>query len=360
MRKKNILILLLCFVLTLLCCLVYSAPAPTRKALSNVDNNSGNCNEGNNNTNNDNNDDDNNEDDNDGSDSDFVVYEDDSDEEETDIVEGNIAEEEKKELLNNILTPKNTIKVKKPDDLKNKPSPKKCIHPNPNGVNIVRNDGFILGTAKVNSLLKVFTTASDVLNNMGGGIEIVGGGCSPVHHPGMMCIAHVNLDEDVYDISIVTPEKYARLKSMVNLRNSILLMNDPELYDFVPKRHVFYWEEYKIHPPDRGHYRKQQQAERDIAHLSNAVCIPTTALYPSSTHAYMRGPPDVTIRRPEQPPNEQVATIYNKPYGQTKYHELNHEWADEFNRRVPPREFENFEKVKCVVLIEKEGMYGNI
>ena len=361
MRKKDFIVLLFCSVFTLLCCLVISAPAKKRKvdALSISSNSGTTCNEqGNNNTNNDNNEDDN-EDDNDGNDSDFVEYEDDSDEEETDIDEGNIAEKEKKDLLNK-LTPQNTIKVKKPADLKGKVDPKKCIHPNPNGVNILRNDGVILGTAKVNNLLKVFITASDVLNNMGGGIAIAGGGCSPIHHQGMKCIAHVNLDEEVYDISIVTPDKYARLKSLVNLRDSILIMNDPELFDFVPKRHAFYWEEYKIRPPDRGYYMEQRQAEKDIAHLSNAVCIPTTALYPSSTHAYMRGPPDVTIRRPELPANERVATIYNKPYGQTKFHELNHEWADEFNGRVPPREFENFDKVKCVVLTEKEGMYGNI
>jgi len=358
---RKIAFLFICFVV--LSCIVSSAPADQRKRKHTADdaiddtcndinnnNNTNNINEDNSNNNavnNNNNGDDDDVDSSDSGDSgdcsDYIELQDSSDEEDAQDTSQPLNEEHKSSLLKK-------LKVKKPPDMKDIKRPNKCIHPNPNGAaNIVRNDGITLNTVYVNTQLETFITASDVLNNMIGG-------CSPLH-PGMKCAVHVNLEREVYDISIVTPEKYARLKSLVNLRESILLLNDPELIDFVPKRHPFYWEEYKERPPDRGLYRQQRQAERDIAYLANLICIPTTALYPSSSHAYMRGPEGVTIIRPELPAGEQVATLYNKPYGASKWHELNHEWRDEFDGRVPPRDIQGLEKVKCVVLIEKEGEF---
>ena len=90
--------------------------------------------------------------------------------------------------------------------------------------------------------------------------------------------------------------------------------------------------------------------------MSNLLCLPTLVLYRSSTKSFFYGPPGVTIKRPELANTpEYEATINQKPYGASKGHEINVEWALEWNRAMPVRQITNFDKVKCIVLVEKEG-----
>ena len=91
--------------------------------------------------------------------------------------------------------------------------------------------------------------------------------------------------------------------------------------------------------------------------MSNLLCLPTSVLYRSSTKSFFYGPPGVTITRPElASTSDHVALINQKPYGASKAgHEINVEWAHEYHRVVPIRTIANIDKVKCIVLVEKEG-----
>ena len=236
-----------------------------------------------------------------------------------------------------------------PDDLKGAKL-NVCTYDEPK-LHIQRPDGAILDTAKINKCLKKFENANDVLNHNGAG------SCSP-GYPGMYCVVHVNCPStnmEVYDISMVSEDTYYEIKSAILLRYEMLALNVPHIRD-TTKRGFFYWEERKDTPPDLGYYTNQKYAEHLIAFLSNLLCVPTSVLYRSSTKSFFFGPPGVTIKRPELANTQEYeATINQKPYGASKGHEINVEWALEWNRVLPVRKFTNFDKVKCIVLIEKEG-----
>ena len=281
--------------------------------------------------------------------------------EEEEFKESDVGEEDDEELDsdeddgNNNLSSidedtKNKLMNKLPD-LEGIKEPKQCVHPDPTGPNIVRGDGMILNDAKVDKCLEIWRAGTNQLNNL------FPTGCSP-NHPGRLCVVHVNCaDENIYDVSVVHLNTHTALMSILNLRESIKLMN-VGLWTSL-KRHWFYWEEYKVSPPDQGQYQSQRQAELDVALLSNLLCVPTHVIARSSTKSFVRGP--FTIERTDNDvrPNEHLADMMWKPYGASKYHEINEEWVDEFHGRVPVRKMD-LTKVKCLVLIEKEGVFTAI
>ena len=283
---------------------------------------------------------------------------DNSDSEEDDYKESDVEEEDDGELdpdddeedgnknLSSIDEDTKKKLMKKLSDTKDIKEPKQCVHPDPNGPNIVRGDGITLDDAKVDKCLDIWETGTNQLNNL------FPRGCSP-NHPGWLCVVHINCaEESVYDISVVDRNTHTALMSILVLRESIKLMGVG--LSASTKRHWFYWEEYKVSPPDQGQYRVQREADRDVALLSNLNCVPTNVIARSSTHSFMRGP--FTIERTDTDirANDRVANMMYKPYGASKYHEINSEWIDEFHGRVPPRKID-LTKVKCIVLIEKEG-----
>lgn len=225
-----------------------------------------------------------------------------------------------------------------------------CTYDEPK-LHIQRPDGAVLNTVKVNKCIEKFENANAVLNANGAG------SCSATH-PGMYCVVHLNCPSptmDIYDISIVSQDTYNEISSAIVLRYDVLFLGLQEVRD-TTKRGFFYWEERKVTPPDLGYYTQQKHAEQAIAYLSNLLCLPTSVLYRSSTKSFFYGPPGVTITRPElASTSDHVALINQKPYGASKGHEINVEWAHEYHRVVPMRKITNIDKVKCIVLVEKEG-----